>query len=160
MQNESLSKERLILKKTKKIQEPSLINITKIRVRFSEVDSMRVVWHGEYVRYFEDGREAFGHEYQMPYLQVYENGYVIPIVELSVEYKSSLHIDEVAIVETRYINSNAAKIIFEYIIRRESNNEIVATGRTVQIFVRNDGEMEFSTPDFYLDWKRKMNIIK
>ena len=43
--------------------EPALSCITPLRVRFSEVDSMRVVWHGEYVRYFEDGREAFGEQY-------------------------------------------------------------------------------------------------
>ena len=43
-----------------KIQEAALTNRTTLRVRFSEVDSMEVVWHGEYVRYMEDGREAFG----------------------------------------------------------------------------------------------------
>ena len=31
---------------------------TQVRVRFSEIDSMHIVWHGEYLRYFEDGREA------------------------------------------------------------------------------------------------------
>ena len=36
---------------------------TPIRVRFSEVDSMQVVWHGEYMRYFEDGREDFGRRF-------------------------------------------------------------------------------------------------
>ena len=40
-----------------------LINRSKIEVRFSEVDSMSVVWHGNYVKYLEDGREAFGKEF-------------------------------------------------------------------------------------------------
>ena len=31
----------------------------EIIVRFSEVDSMRIVWHGNYLKYFEDGRESF-----------------------------------------------------------------------------------------------------
>ena len=41
-------------------QIAALTNRTTFRVRFSEIDSMQIVWHGEYVRYFEDGREAFG----------------------------------------------------------------------------------------------------
>ena len=40
-------------------QIAALTNRTTFRVRFSEIDSMQIVWHGEYVRYFEDGREAF-----------------------------------------------------------------------------------------------------
>ncbi len=36
-----------------------LINSTKFRVRFSEVDSLRIVWHGNYLKYFEDGRDAW-----------------------------------------------------------------------------------------------------
>ena len=39
----------------RKKSEASLVNKTSLRVRFSEVDSMQIVWHGEYVRYFEDG---------------------------------------------------------------------------------------------------------
>ena len=46
----------------RKKTEASLVNKTSLRVRFSEVDSMQIVWHGEYVRYFEDGREACGRE--------------------------------------------------------------------------------------------------
>ena len=35
----------------------------QILIRFSEVDSMSIVWHGSYVQYFEDAREAFGRKY-------------------------------------------------------------------------------------------------
>ncbi len=38
----------------RKTAEASLVGKTSLRVRFSEVDSMQIVWHGEYVRYFED----------------------------------------------------------------------------------------------------------
>ena len=42
------------------------------KVRFSEVDSMKIVWHGNYVHYFEDGREAFGKKYEgLSYLDMY-----------------------------------------------------------------------------------------
>lgn len=47
------------------LHTPALIDRTTIKVRFSEIDSMQIVWHGEYVRYFEDGRESFGKHYSL-----------------------------------------------------------------------------------------------
>ena len=46
-------------------------NKTEVPIRFSEVDSLRVVWHGHYIKFFEDGREAFGREHGLTYLDVY-----------------------------------------------------------------------------------------
>lgn len=40
----------------------------KFAIRFSEVDSMNVVWHGSYPLYFEDAREAFGEKYGLEYM--------------------------------------------------------------------------------------------
>lgn len=136
--------------------DASLIHRTTIKVRFSEVDLMQIVWHGEYVKYFEDGREAFGREYVgLGYMDFYQSGYLAPIVDLQVEYKKSLKCNENAIVETRYIDSEAAKIIFEYIIRRETDNEVIATGRTIQVFVDLDGVLMLTPPEFYMKWKEK-----
>ena len=68
---------------------------TSIRVRFSEVDSMQVVWHGVYVRYFEDGREAFGRTYPgIGYMDFYRNGYTAPIVDMQLQYLSPLTVDD------------------------------------------------------------------
>lgn len=137
---------------------PALIHTTPLKVRFSEVDSMRVVWHGEYVRYFEDGREAFGEHFSgLAYLDIYASGYTTPIVEMSLAYKLPLHIAERATVETRYIPTEAAKICFEYIVRRDSDNAIVATGSTTQVFVNAAGELELTAPEFFNEWKRKWN---
>ena len=40
-----------------------------LEIRFSEVDSMKVVWHGSYALYFEDAREAFGEKYDLRYMR-------------------------------------------------------------------------------------------
>ena len=52
-------------------------------VRFSEVDSMNIVWHGSYPLYFEDAREAFGAKYGLGYMTIFSNGYFAPLVGLS-----------------------------------------------------------------------------
>ena len=144
--------------RTKKMEEAALIDRTAIQVRFSEVDSMRIVWHGEYIRYFEDGRESFGRHFGISYMDVFNSGYTIPMVELNCQWKSPLKVDDRAIVETRFINSAAAKIIFEYSIFRESDNMLAAAGRSVQVFLNKNFELELTSPDFFNEWKKRWNI--
>lgn len=146
------------MKRNRKIgtKEAALKNITRTTVRFSEVDSMQVVWHGMYVRYLEDGREAFGKEYPgIGYLDFYANGFTAPIVDLQLQYVSPLTLNDVAVIETRFIDVAAAKICFEYIIRKESDGTLVARGSTVQVLVDNEGNMCLNNPPFFVNWKKK-----
>ena len=91
-----------------------LTNRTTVKVRFSEVDSLRIVWHGHFIKYFEDGREAFGNQYGFGYLDFYEQKLVTPIVDVSCQFKRHLVYGDEIIIETEFINTDAAKIIFEY----------------------------------------------
>jgi acyl-CoA thioester hydrolase len=144
----------------KRKEEVALTDRTTFLVRFSEVDSMRIVWHGEYIRYFEDGRESFGKHYGITYTDVYNAGYMIPIVEVNCAYKHPLKVDDRVIVETRLINSEAAKIIFEYSVYRETDELLVATGRSVQVFLNMNFELELISPEFFVQWKKRWNIIR
>jgi acyl-CoA thioester hydrolase len=79
-----------------------LKNTTEMFIKFSEVDSLRVVWHGHYVRYFEDGREAFGKQYGLGYLDVYEHGLAVPLIDLQVNFKRILEYGDTAVIETTF----------------------------------------------------------
>lgn len=136
----------------------NLINRTTIKVRFSEVDSLRIVWHGHYIKYFEDGREAFGDQYGFGYLDFYEQRLLTPVVDVSCHYKKQLAYGDEVIIETEYINTEAAKIIFEYKIFKKEDNSPVATGRSVQVFLSTDRELILTNPDFYIDWKKKNGL--
>ncbi len=147
------------MKKTKHISTPSLTGTTRFKVRFSEVDSMRIVWHGNYACYLEDGREAFGSEYPgLGYRDIHASGYGAPIVDMRMQFRSPLRLGDEAVIETRYMNSDAAKICFEYEIRRADNGQIVATASTVQVFTNRDGELELVNPAFYLEWKKRWGV--
>ncbi len=146
------------MRKNRKIgnREFALKNITHTTVRFSEVDSMQVVWHGEYVRYLEDGREAFGRQYPgIGYLDFYNNGYTAPIVDLQLQYVSPMTLNDVAIIETRFIDMAAAKLCFEYVIHRQSDGALVARGSSMQVFVDKDGNMCLNNPAFFENWKKQ-----
>ncbi len=143
-----------------KQKKADLINRTSIKVRFSEVDSMQIVWHGEYLRYLEDGREAFGKQYGgLDYMDIYNNGYMTPLVNVNIDYKTPLRCGEKAIVETRYLNSRAAKILFEYTIFRESDMKVVAVASSVQVFLDLKFDLQLVSPAFYLEWKEKWGVI-
>ena len=134
----------------------TLSNTKEITVRFSECDSLKVVWHGNYVTYFEDGRESFGNEFGLAYLQIYEqSGFAVPLVSLEVNYKKMVSVGEKITVETTLIDTPAAKLIFEYKIYN-SKKEVVCTGKTVQVYLHVEKqELMIVVPDFFENWKRK-----
>lgn len=133
----------------------ALIDNVEIKVRFSEVDYLKIVWHGEYVKYFEDGREAFGNRYKgLGYMDICDSGYSAPIVDMNIQFLHPLTVGEAAVVETRYFRTDAAVIYFEYEIRN-SRKEIVARGSTTQAFLDGDGNLCLQDPEFYTEWKKK-----
>lgn len=137
------------------------VNKTEIPIRFSEVDSLRVVWHGHYLKFFEDGREAFGKQYGFGYLDIFESdGLAVPIVDLSLQYKRPLEYGDDAIVETSLVNTPAAKIIFEYNIYSKKHGYLACTGKSIQVFtdpVRK--ELCITVPPFYEEWKKKHGMF-
>jgi acyl-CoA thioester hydrolase len=138
------------------MNQRSLSHTTFVSVRFSECDPLSIVWHGNYVRYFEDGREAFGKAFDFSYLEIYsQNGLAVPLVHLEMDYKKSVSFGEKLRVETTMVDDPAAKIVFEYKIFNHLN-EVVCTGKTVQAFVHMEKkELQICTPSFFETWKEK-----
>ena len=136
----------------------SMVQRTKINVRFSDVDSMGIVWHGNYVKYFEDGREDFGNRYGISYLDFYNEGVMIPLVKVVCEFKRPLIYGDTITVETRFINSEAAKIQYDYSIYRGDTDELIATGSSVQVFVNMDKELLLDPPPIFMEWKKKYGL--
>lgn len=120
---------------------------------------MKIVWHGNYLKYFEDGRESFGEKYNLGYLDVYKHNVMIPIVRIACDFKKPLVYGDTAIVETQFINSEAAKILFEYRIFRKEDNELMATGSSMQVFLTLEGELILTPPPFYTGWKKHWGIL-
>ncbi len=132
---------------------------TEVTVRYNEADPLGIVWHGHYVRYFEDGRESFGKKYGLSYLDCYKAGFAVPVVSIHCDYKSPLRYGDKVVIETVFINSPAAKLLFEYKIFGASTKKLVATGSSAQVFVNPKSfDLQLTVPDFYAAWKRKWKI--
>jgi acyl-CoA thioester hydrolase len=132
---------------------------TEVLVRFNEADPLGIVWHGHYIRYFEDGREAFGEMHGLKYLDVYKQGFVIPVVSVQCDFKRSLRYGDRVVVETKYIPSEAAKMKFTYRLFNAATGELVATGSSVQVFLdKENSVLQLSNPTFFSDWKKKHDL--
>lgn len=131
---------------------------TEALVRFSEVDAMGIVWHGNFVKYMEDGRESFGRRFGLGYFDLYDQGLMVPLVKMDIDYKLQLKCGERIIIETTWVNCAAAKIIFSYKIFRKENMAVLMTAGTTQVFLNKKGELELCHPGFYMEWKKKNGI--
>lgn len=129
---------------------------TEFPVKFNEADSLGIVWHGHYVRYFEDGREAFGEKYALRYLDIFAAGYTVPVVNVQCDYKRPLRYGDRVKVETTFVDDLAAKIRFEYVLTNPATGEIIAKGSTVQVFLdKETSTLQLTTPVFFSEWKQK-----
>jgi acyl-CoA thioester hydrolase len=137
-----------------------LVERTVIPVRFNEADPLGIAWHGHYLRYFEDGREAFGVTHGLRYLDFYREGFVVPLVSISCDYKLSLRYGDTMIVETKYVPCEAAKINFHYQIFNATNEKLVAKGTSVQVFLdREHSMLQLTNPPFFESWKASHLMI-
>lgn len=137
-----------------------VLSVTKpFDIRFSEVDSMGVVWHGHYAMYFEDAREEFGKKYHLEYLFMYDQGFFEPLVELTFKYKKPLIYGMKPEITITYCPTEAAKIVFDYEIRDTATGEVYVTGHSVQVFMdKTNYQMVLYSPHFYEEWKKKWEV--
>lgn len=133
---------------------------TEITVRFNEADPLGIVWHGHYVRYFEDAREDFGRTYGVSYLDFYRHSLAVPIVSIQCDYKKPLRYGDTIIVETLYVNTPAAKLNFNYQVLDAQLGTHIASGTSSQVFVdAKSFELQLTMPPFFEDWRRKQNLV-
>lgn len=130
----------------------------EIEIRFSEVDMMQVVWHGAYALYFEDAREAFGAKYDLSYMGYVDHGYFAPIVEQTIQYKKPIRYGMRPRIDIIYRPTEAAKIVFDYEIYDTEDESLIATGHSVQVFMDMQYNLVWENPEFYLEWKHRMNM--
>ena len=106
----------------------------QIRVRYSETDQMRVVYHGNYAQYFEVGRVEWLRNKGVSYKSMEENGVMLPVVSLNINYKKPARYDELLTLKTILKKQTSVRIEFDYELYNEKA-ELLTTGNSVLVFV-------------------------
>ena len=111
---------------------------TKLRVRYAETDKMGVVYHSNFVIWFEVGRVELLRQLGFQYSEMEaEDNCHIPVVDLRVRYKSPALYDDEIVVRTQIKKVRSSLLHFSYEIFREADRTLLATGETMHIIVNN-----------------------
>lgn len=126
----------------------------QVRVRYAETDQMGVVYHGNYAQYFEMGRVEWLRNLGVSYKWMEENGIMLPVVSLTMNYKKPARYDDELTVVTIFKSQTSVKIEFDYEIYN-TNKDLLTTGNSVLVFV----DMKTGRPTLppaYVNEKLKM----
>ena len=102
----------------------------KSRILYADTDRSQVVYHGNYLRYFELGRATLMRDTAYPYREVEASGYVYPIIEVGVQYFAPLYYDDPMWVHTHPAEIERVRLRFEYVITHRETEEIICKGFT------------------------------
>lgn len=117
------------------------VSQARVRVRYAETDQMGVVYHANYLVWFEVGRVEFIRNLGMDYRSMErEDGIGIAVVDVSARYKYPARYDDELVIETRLLAARGAIVKFGYSIVRAADRMVLCEGRTVHVVV--DREMK------------------
>ena len=119
---------------------------TEIDVQFYDVDAMRVVWHGNYVKYVEDARCQLLRAFSYDYNDMEDSGYLWPIVDMRFKYVKSAKFGDKIRVEASLVEYET-RMKIAYRIYNVSTDEILTKAYTVQVAVDiKNNEMQYESP--------------
>lgn len=105
---------------------------TEVRVIFGDTDAMGVVYHANYIKWFEVGRNELMREMGYPYMNLEGQGIWLPIVSVSCEYKAPARYDDVLLITTTIESLKSASIEISYEIFRKTDGKLLVKGKTKQ----------------------------
>ena len=124
------------------------------RIRYSETDQMGVVYHGNYPQFLEIGRVEWLRSLGISYKSMEENGIMLPVISLSVNYKKSAVYDDLITVVTRLKKTPTVKIEFDYEIFNEKG-ELLVEANTVLAFLDTQSKKPIRCPNYILEQLHK-----
>jgi acyl-CoA thioester hydrolase len=107
----------------------------------------------------EDAREAFGQKYGLSYQLYIKERTLVPIVEMTLNYKRALRFGMTPTIKITYRPTDSAKIIFDYEIYDSQTGEVYLTAHTTQVFMDMENNLLWYSPEFYTEWKKSVGLI-
>jgi acyl-CoA thioester hydrolase len=109
-----------------------------VTVRYAETDMMGIVYHANYLPWFEVGRTTLLKEIGVPYKKLEEDGFRLPVLEVTAKFMRPAVYDDTLEVITTLRERPLLRIYLDYEVRR--GGEVLATGTTVHAFVDREGK--------------------
>ena len=117
-----------------------------VTVRYAETDMMGIVYHGNYLPWFEIGRTTLLKDHGIPYRELEAAGYRLPVLEVDVKYLKPAFYDDTLTIVTTLGEKPVFRIQLAYEVRR--GDELLATGHTAHAFIDREGRPVRPPPHF------------
>lgn len=112
--------------------------IHRLRVRYPETDQMGVVYHANYLPWFEMARTEWIRSLGFPYSRMEAAGILLPVVDAEVHYHHPAFYDDLVDVEAVLDNLSPVRIEFSYSVMRPEDGKQLVTGKTRHVWVDRD----------------------
>ncbi|MDA8222680.1 thioesterase family protein [Desulfosporosinus sp.] len=112
---------------------------TNLRVRYAETDQMGVVYHSNYLIWFEVGRSELFRVLNLPYTEFEKQGLALAVVEANCRYRKPAHYDDELTVVTKIETMTSRSITFSYLIY--CDERLLTEGKTVHVFINKEGHL-------------------
>lgn len=124
-------------------------NKTSIRIRYGETDQMGVVYHANYVNFFEIGRTEWLRDLGTTYKELEANGVFLPVIGIEIDYKKSALYDDIITIESTLIELPNVRIQFSHKIFNQKG-ELLVTGISKLVFLNKSNNRPIRCPDFLM----------
>ncbi len=126
-----------------------ITNETPIRVRYGETDKMGYLHHGAYALYFEVGRTELLRQLGLIYRQLEDDGILMPVREMTIEYLYPARYDDELIVKTSLVKEPSTRLVFDYEIK-DQKDQLLCKAQTTLVFVNAASRKAMRAPEFFL----------
>ncbi len=123
------------------------------RTLYADTDRSQVVYHANYLHYFEFGRASLMRDAAYPYREIEESGYVYPIIEIGVRYFNPLYYDDPMWIHTRPSELERVRLQFDYVVTHAETKAIVCKGFTRHCATNTSGKPTGVDEKTALLWK-------
>jgi acyl-CoA thioester hydrolase len=122
---------------------------TTLRVRYAETDQMSVVYHSNYLIWFEVGRVELLRQLGFSYREMEQDGINLPVVEAKCRYKHPACYDDELTIRTRLSQMRSSLLRFHYEVVRKSDGRLLAEGETAHVVVGRDRKRTHLTEKYW-----------
>ena len=112
----------------------------RLRVRYADTDTMRVVYYANYFIWFETGRVELLRSRGIVYKDIEDKGIFIPVIEAHANYMAPARFDDELLVRTRLSKIGETSVRFENGVYKLPSMELLCTGHTVHVVIGKDGK--------------------
>lgn len=111
---------------------------------------MSLVYHTHYLDYFEAARTEMLRELGLAYKDLEDSGLIMPVVDLSVQYKRPAHYDDLLEIMVRAPEMPSMRIRLEYEVRRSGESDVLVTGHVTLCFIDRARNRPVRAPEHFI----------